>query len=96
MPQETGPADGLKYIDFTHKGWIGFCPVLIHDPLGECMLVPRSRWLEILFDLSVCFLSVAQSTQMMLDPTYNPHFPIRITGELNPPLRRRYDDPFLS
>lgn len=71
-------------VQFTHKGWLcGLVPVLIANPYSDCpMLKARWWWLEFVMDGVEAMFSAYATVRMVLQPNYEPLFPIRITGEV--------------
>jgi hypothetical protein len=77
----------MKSVTFTHAGWLLACPVYIAEPESpEPFLEPRrfipDWWMaanEFAFGVFVCAATA-------LVPTYEPMFPILVTGALARPL----------
>ena len=81
-----------RTVTYTHKGWMGLCPVYMADPYGpEPAVDARHAWLEWLHDLSLAVFDLLISIKMRLDPEYEPGWPMVITGELHPPKTVTYD-----
>lgn len=71
---------------FTHKGWFGFCPVYLAGvESGEPMIHERHKLLLPVMILSEGFFGAFFFARSLLQPSYEPQWPIWITGELNPP-----------
>ena len=75
----------MRTITFTHKGWIGVCPIYIADPDGECCVEPRLSIYWPLMRLGDAVFAMGFWLRTMVDPFYEPMWPIRITGELRVP-----------
>jgi len=68
---------------YTHKGWLGFCPVVVANPRSNCpdvdarpeFLMPVLRFNVWLQELAIGFCS-------LVAPDYEPSWKIRITGKL--------------
>jgi hypothetical protein len=80
---------------FTHKGWFGICPVYLADLETDCPnLTPRADdWFHLgLYYVShyafIAFFTVADT----INPSWQPGFPIVVTGELVVPYLYEYDD----
>lgn len=72
---------------FTHRGWLGLCPVHIADPYsGAPALRARAPWLEWWLDVNEVALAAAGFVSSMLNPEFELLWPIRITGELASPI----------
>lgn len=64
-------------ITFTHKGWLGLCPVYIADLESDCPTLEPRHWVfEPLLDFSTLMF------QFLGQFVEEPAFPLRITGEL--------------
>jgi uncharacterized membrane protein len=78
-------------ISLTHKGWFGFCPVYLSGVETDGpVIVERHAILLPLFILSELMFAVMFAVAGALVPSYEPLWPIRITGELKP--ARELDD----
>lgn len=72
---------------FTHTGWLGLCPVHVADPYGGApALKARAAWLEWWLDLNEVALGAAGFVISLINPAFEPLWPIRITGELASPI----------
>ena len=79
-------------ITYTHKGWIGLCPVYISGPDTDCPAVDaRHAWLEWLHDLSLFIYGVCFHIAGMINPEFDPAWPIKITGELRKPITMEFE-----
>lgn len=77
----------MKPTLFTHKGWFGFCPIYLADTYSEGPTVVERRPLFIpLMWLSEFGFACALSARQLLGDQSEPLFPLRITGELIPPI----------
>lgn len=67
----------------THKGWLGLCPVYMAGLDDEGPTVePRWRVLAWLMPLSEAIFGICFTLRQAVDPTYEPEWPIRVTGRL--------------
>lgn len=80
---------------FTHAGWFGICPIYISDLDKDIPgLTPRPQnWFtELLFIVShygfMAFFTVAD----VINPSWNPGFPIVVTEELLVPFDYEYEE----
>jgi hypothetical protein len=74
--------------DLTHKGWFGICPVYfggLHT--GAPLIVERHVLLLPLMVLSEVMFSIAFKCKGLIDPDYEPEWPLRVTGELAQPIK---------
>lgn len=86
MPRDQGPAD---FVEFTHKGWFGLCPVIVGDPDGQCYVDVRWDWMNFWLDLQMALFSVAVTCRQSVDPAWQPEgWLIRLTGRLKRPVRK--------
>ena len=70
----------------THKGWIGACPVWLSGLDDEGPVVePRWRALAWLMPVSEVVFGICFALRQSVDPTYEPEWPIRVTGCLRRP-----------
>lgn len=80
----------LITVTYTHKGWIGLCPVYIGEPDSEKPnidsrdLIPY-WWLH----LNLWLFELAGFALEALDPTYKFQWPIAITGKLEKPVTQK-------
>lgn len=73
----------MEEVEFTHKGWFGICLIYIAELESDEPVIVERHWLfgplfyasELLYD--VCFF-----LHGMMDPEFEPYFPLRVTGEL--------------
>lgn len=84
-----------KFETFTHRGWFGICPVYIGDLDTEipCLTPLHDNvFFETLFVLShygfMAFFTVAD----IINPSWQPGFPIVVTEELLVPHRHEYEE----
>ena len=68
---------------FTHKGWLGLCPVLIGDlDKEDGILAPRRwilwAWLELMFII----YAGAFVLRGLFDPDFEPAWPLMVTGRV--------------
>ncbi|MFY4037948.1 hypothetical protein ACOTJL_19560 [Achromobacter xylosoxidans] len=70
--------------DYTHYGrMFGLVPVYIGDPEGESPRVcVRNWWPEWMLDIGEAIFGLCIAVKSALDPTYEPMFPIVLTGEI--------------
>jgi hypothetical protein len=68
---------------YTHYGWLFMCPVYVGraDSDGPHMNV-RWEWLEWWFNVNMWLFSMSVPIMEMIDPDYEPMFPIRLTGAI--------------
>lgn len=69
----------------THKGWFGLCPIYMGTMDGDesAPLIVERHWVFVpLFLLSELIFSVMFAAISLFDLTYEPEWPIRVTGEL--------------
>lgn len=67
---------------FTHKGWFGFCPARFADLESDAPVVDARHWsLLPLLTMSEWFFQAYFWLRTWADPTFEPEWPLRITGE---------------
>lgn len=79
----------LISVTYSHKGWIGLCPVYIGEPDSEEPNIDPRDWIPDwwlflnlrLFDLTGLLLEA-------ISPAYEFTYPIQITGKLGKPVTR--------
>lgn len=77
----------MRAITFTHKGWFGLCPVYLANIQSSGPDVhERHRAFAPLMWLSVHLFDLCFELQQMCDPAAEPAWPLKITGELRPPI----------
>ena len=70
----------------THRGWFGLCPVYFGDLNSEApMVVPRHALFEPLMSLSEILYDVAAYCCQVINPQFEPQWPLRVTGQLDEP-----------
>lgn len=74
----------MKAFRPTHKGlFCGVVPVFLDMTDPECPGIVERHWsLWPLLEIVEAVLSVCIAARSLFDPTYEPAFPIMITGEL--------------
>ncbi len=74
-------------VTYTHKGWMGLCPIYAAGLGTEFPAIDARHWsLEWLHELSLAIYGFGFSLMSLLNPAFEPAWPIRITGELKPPV----------
>lgn len=72
---------------FTHRGWFGLCPVFVGMVESEGpALMARHPVLEWWLDLQEILLGSAGFVLSLLNPGYEPMWPIRIGAPLDKPI----------
>lgn len=67
----------------THKGWFGICPVYFADLETDAPLVVERHWIFVpLMLLSEAIFYLAFTAWGMIDPDFEPQWPLKITGKL--------------
>lgn len=75
-------------MEYTHKGWFFMCPVYLNADDGEGMYVDaRWWWLDWWFSVNNAIFAALVYIKTAINPDYEPMFPFRVTGELNPPKK---------
>jgi len=68
----------------THKGFFGICPVYFADLDADCPFVDPRHWIfEPLFWLSESVYGLLITVGSMINPDYDPEWPLFVTGELH-------------
>lgn len=71
----------MRYPELTHLGWFGICPVYL-DALSACpTLQPRHWALWPVMVLSMGIIRAAITVNSLIDPDYDPEWPIMVTGK---------------
>lgn len=79
----------LISVTYTHKGWIGLCPVYIGEPeTSEPNVDPRDWIPDWWLHLNLWLFELAGFALEALDPTYEFAWPVHITGRLETPVTR--------
>lgn len=69
---------------FTHRGWLGLCPVYIGNLESDSpLLMARRPWLEWLLTASTWGFHTVNIVCSALNPNFEPGFPIRVTGRID-------------
>lgn len=80
-------------VTFTHHGWFGVCPVHMADLEGEAPVIhPKHVLLSPLFWLSESVFGALFLLGTAIHPTWEPAWPLHVTGELPHPLLREFPD----
>jgi hypothetical protein len=70
--------------ELTHKGWLGFCPIYVGNLHGDSpLVVERWRILAPLLWFNTWIFGLFFTMATMIDPEYEPQWPLRITGARN-------------
>lgn len=68
---------------FTHKGWLGACPVLIGDlDKEDGVLAPRHWILTAWLELMLVIYAGAFLLRKLVDRDYEPAWPLVVTGRI--------------
>lgn len=68
---------------YTHKGWFGCCPVYFAGLETDAPLVEARHWIYTpLLIFSETFYDFYFAVASMLDPDFEPMWPLTVTGEL--------------
>ena len=68
---------------FTHKGWLGICPVYIGGLDDEGPVIAERHWSFIpLMKISEFMQRLCRFVLSAINPHYEPMWAIRVTGEL--------------
>ena len=69
---------------FTHYGWFcGLCPVYIGNPESEAPIIAERNWVPAWwFVVTERLFGAFIFINTVLDDTYEPMFPIRISGRI--------------
>jgi hypothetical protein len=69
---------------FTHKGWLGICPVYIADTFTEEPTIEPRHWMfELPMVLSSSWCIVWSRICRFFNPAYDPGFTLHLTGEVD-------------
>jgi len=73
----------MQRIIFTHRGWLGLCPVLIANT-DDCspVIEPIHPVFEPLLSLSVAIFNAINWTLSAMREDHEPVFILRVTGQL--------------
>lgn len=67
----------------THKGWFGLCPVYFAELDSAAPRVVERHWsLAPLMVLSEILFTACFTVCCWVDPTFEPQWPLRVTGEI--------------
>lgn len=70
-------------MQFTHKGWFLLCPIYIADLDTDAPFIHPRHWSLMAWMLvNEALLATFLFVRSMMDPDYEPLFPIKVTGEL--------------
>ena len=84
MGEVMGVLNHAPLSEFTHKGWVSFCPVYIAEPYSECPIVCERDWVpEFVLTLANWTQMTAMWFLSAINHDYEPLFAIKITGELH-------------
>ena len=79
----------LISVTYTHKGWIGLCPVYIGEPdSSEPNIDPRDWIPDWWLSFNLTLFEMLGILREALDPTFEFAWPIGITGVLEKPVTR--------
>jgi hypothetical protein len=79
-------------ISYTHKGWFGLCPVYFANLDSESPNVEPRHWsLAWIMDFSEAMFFAVNWMRSLIDPTHEPGWPLKITGQLNPAKVREHE-----
>jgi hypothetical protein len=68
---------------YTHKGWFGFCPILLANPFSNNPdVTSRTEWLMPFLRFNIWLQGLAIGICKMMDPDWEPTWKIRVSGKL--------------
>ena len=71
-------------VKLTHKGWFGFCPVFFGNLESVAPLVVERHWLLLpIMILNEWIFGGMFFFATLINPEYEPEWPLRVTGELH-------------
>lgn len=77
----------MNTVTFTHKGWFGLCPVYFADLNSDAPHVHERHWaLKPLMVVSEWMWGAMFWLASVVNPDYEPEWPLHITGVLDPPI----------
>ena len=85
----------MKTQVFTHTGWFGICPVYLANLEAEAVsMTPRKddTLHEALFHITLWTFHAFFAVVDVLVPSWQPGYPIQVTGVLLVPYTYEYDD----
>lgn len=73
----------INGIEYTHKGWMGMCPMYIGKLDTECPdLLPRHEVFASLAHFAIFLQGMAITVCSFVNPEWTPTWVIRVTGKL--------------
>lgn len=80
----------LQPVTLNYKGWFGICPVYYDDPYkNEAPLIIERHILFLpLFMFSELLFEMVMVVSSLVSPSYEPMWPMRVTGRLRKPINR--------
>lgn len=75
--------------EFTLRGWFGLCPIFLTSEPNGPTLVPRHVVLYPLMFLSEAAFGTLFLVMSVLDPTFEPAYPIKVTGSRASKIAKR-------
>lgn len=83
----------MRSFTYTHKGWFGLCPVYLANLGSDAPDIDERHWLLTPWmTFNGWLLNALIFVKSVLDPDYEPAFPILVTGELAEPVTMTYPD----
>jgi hypothetical protein len=68
---------------YTHKGWLGFCPIFLANPYSNMPdLTSRTEWLMPVLKFNIWLQELAIGVCTLVDPEWEPTWKIRLTGKV--------------
>lgn len=79
----------MDFPTLTHKGWFGVCPVYIGGLESDAPFLVERHWSALpLMVLSEAMFAGLIAVKTAADPEWEPAWPIRVTGEIEPRQHR--------
>ncbi len=76
----------VRTVTLTHKGWLGLCPVHVAAADTACPDVQERHWVFVpLMVFSIALFGVLFMLMAVVDPLYEPEWPLKLTGKLARP-----------
>jgi hypothetical protein len=73
----------MPAIRFTHRGWLGICPIYLADTDSDAPFIMARHWaLDWLLDAHIAVLDALFSAVSCINPWFAPRWPLLITEAL--------------
>ena len=83
----------MEQVTYTHKAWLGFCPVYVaHHPELDFEMIERREWLGWWLDANMAIYDMMFQLARLANPDFEPAFPLSHFCKMDEPVVIEFED----